>query len=263
MTAFKCILSALVAALVLATAAATAPADLKSDAAATDRVNLRSAEDFVILAKTGISTVPASDITGDIGVSPIAATALTGFSLVADSSNKFSTSTQITGKAYAADYTAPTPATMTTAMGDMETAYTDAAARPVDHGKSDFKAGLISGETLTAGVYHWGSDVMFGSDITIKGCRSDIFIFQTTGNVVVGSDAKVTLEKGGIGLCGAPKASNIFWQVAGFVDAGKASHLEGVFLVQTNAAFQTDASLNGRILAQTACTLGEATITQP
>src|SRR5674476_137760 len=62
-------------------------------------VGLGTAGDFVILAKTGISSVPSSIITGNIGVSPIDATALTGFSLTADASNQFATSAQITGKA--------------------------------------------------------------------------------------------------------------------------------------------------------------------
>jgi hypothetical protein len=67
-------------------------------------VDLHGAGDFTILTKAGISTVPASAITGNIGVSPIAATAMTGFSLTADVSNIFSTSTQLVGQAFAADY---------------------------------------------------------------------------------------------------------------------------------------------------------------
>ena len=71
---------------------------------------LNSSGDFVILAKTGISTVPYSDITGDMGVSPILATAITGFSLSMDPSGEFSTSAQVTGNIYAPDYMNPTPA---------------------------------------------------------------------------------------------------------------------------------------------------------
>src|SRR3989339_1670007 len=47
-------------------------------------VNLGTAGNFVILTKSGISTVPSSAITGDIGVSPIDQTAITGFSLILD-----------------------------------------------------------------------------------------------------------------------------------------------------------------------------------
>ena len=61
-------------------------------------VNLRSAGDYVILAESDISTVPPAVITGNLGISPMAATFITGFSLIADSTNVFSTSAQVTGK---------------------------------------------------------------------------------------------------------------------------------------------------------------------
>ncbi len=79
-------------------------------------VNLGTAAHFAILTKTGITNVPISNITGDLGVSPIAASSITGFSLVADSTNRFSRSSQVTGKIYAANYAAPTPANLTTAV---------------------------------------------------------------------------------------------------------------------------------------------------
>ncbi len=55
-------------------------------------VELGTSGDFVILSKSGISSVPTSAIVGDIGVSPAAATYITGFSLAADATNTFSTS---------------------------------------------------------------------------------------------------------------------------------------------------------------------------
>jgi hypothetical protein len=48
-------------------------------------VNLGAAGRFAILSKSGVSTVPGSMVTGDIGVSPIAASAITGFSQTLDS----------------------------------------------------------------------------------------------------------------------------------------------------------------------------------
>ena len=78
-------------------------------------VDLGTAGNFVILAKSGISTTGTTSIVGDIGVSPIAATAITGFGLILDSTNTFSISSLVTGKVYAADYAPPTPANMTTA----------------------------------------------------------------------------------------------------------------------------------------------------
>jgi hypothetical protein len=231
--------------------------------ASADAVPLGSASKFVVLAKSGISTVPPSTVKGNIGVSPISAAAMTGFSLSADPSNVFSTSDQVTGRAYGANYASPTPSDMTTAVLDMETAYTDAAGRSVSSAENlNVKSGLISGVTFKPGVYHWGSDVMFGSDIYIKGSSEDVFIFQATGNIVAGSGARIVLvESGGGG--GKPKASNIFWQVAGDVDAGTTAHLEGNFLIKTHAIFKTGSSLHGRVMSQTACTLDSATIVDP
>jgi hypothetical protein len=236
----------------------------KSEVVHVSPVLLGSAGNFAILTKSGISAIPQSSITGNVGVSPIAATAMTGFSLSAHSSNKFSTSTQITGQAYAANYAAPTPAIMTTAISDMETAYTDAVGRTVTDTTNNLnvKAGLISGTTFTEGVYQWGSDINFSDDIYIKGNKDSRYIFQSSGNVISGSGAKVLFvaDKPGGSL---PKAANIIWAIAGYLDAGTTSHLEGVFLVKTAAVFKTGSSLNGRILAQTACTLDQATVTQP
>jgi hypothetical protein len=228
----------------------------------TPPVRLGLSRDFAILAKTGISTVPSSVITGHVGVSPIAATALTGFSLVVDSSNTYSTSPQVTGRAYAADYDSPTSSMLTSAILDMQAAYNDAASRPITHTTNlDIKAGLISGSTFEPGVFKWGSDINFASDIYLRGNKDSRYIFQSTGNVIVGAGAKVILVPDGSGS--APRPANIVWQVAGYLDAGTSSHLEGVFLTKTQAVFKTGSSLNGRVLTQTACTLDSATITQP
>jgi hypothetical protein len=60
---------------------------------------------------------------------------------------------------------------------------------------------------------------------------------------------------------GKPLAKNIFWQVAGAIMVKAGAHMEGILLGQTTVTFITGSSLNGRILAQTACVLQMATIT--
>ncbi|MBN1578841.1 MAG: DUF3494 domain-containing protein, partial [Chitinispirillaceae bacterium] len=106
------------------TVALTAPVAVMSQSPAP--VNLGTSGNFALLAKTGISVTGTSSVVGDLGVSPAAATFITGLGLIADPSNTFSTSSLVTGKIYAADYTSPTPTNLTTAISDMETAYTDA-----------------------------------------------------------------------------------------------------------------------------------------
>lgn len=220
-------------------------------------VNLRSASGFAILGKSGISTVPASAITGDIGTSPIGSTAITGFSLVMDATNAFSTSPQVTGKVYAADYASPTPSMLTTAVGDMETAYTDAAGR-VGPDATELGAGELGGRTLTPGLYKWGTNVLVTTDVTLdaQGNPNAVWILQIAQDLTVANGARVT-------LAGGAQAANIFWQVAGAATVGTGAHVEGNILSHTSIALKTGATLDGRALAQTAVTLDGATVTRP
>ena len=219
-------------------------------------VNLGTAGDFVILAKTGISVTGTTAIVGDLGVSPAAATYITGFDLIADPSNTFSISSLVTGRIYAADYTDPTPTTMTTAIGDMETAYTDAAGRTLpDH--TELYAGDLTGQTLIPGLYNWSTGVLVSAGgVTISGAASDVWIFQIAQNLELADGAMVTLS-------GGAQASNIFWQVAGQVTLGTTAAMKGIILCQTAIVMSTGATLTGRALAQTAVTLDANAITRP
>ena len=217
-------------------------------------VNLRSAGDYVILAESAISTVPPAVITGDLGISPMTATSVTGFSLIADSTNVFSTSAQVTGKVYAAADAIPTPANLTAAIGDMGLAFTDAAGRAPD--VTELGAGSIGGMTLAPGVYKWGTGVLIPTDLTLNGSATAVWIFQIAQTLTVSNAVAVHLTGGAL-------AKNVFWQVAGSVDLGTTSHFEGIVLCQTMINLRTGASLAGRLMAQTAVTLDTSTVTQP
>ena len=212
-------------------------------------VNLGKAASFAILSKSGISNVPTSSIVGDMGVSPIASTAITGFSLVIDHTNTFSTSTQVTGKVYAANYASPTPANLTTAINNMQTAYTDAAGRKLPN-FTELYAGNLSNQTLIPGLYKWSTDVLINTQVTLNGGPNDVWIFQISGNLTLGSGTNVVLT-------GGAQAKNIFWQVAGGsgVEIGTTAHMEGTLLAKTAIHLRTGASLNGKALSQTAVTL--------
>ena len=218
-------------------------------------VDLGSAGNFVVLAKSGISNTGTSSITGDIGVSPIDSTAITGFGLTMDSSDTFATSSLVTGKVYASDYAPPTPTVMTTAISDMETAYTDAAGRTLPD-YTELDAGNIGGMTLSAGLYKWSSNVIIPSDVTLSGSANDVWIFQIAGNLDISSATKVILS-------GGAQAKNIFWQVAGQTTLETTSVFNGIILCQTEIVMNTGATLNGRALAQTAVTLDSDTINSP
>jgi hypothetical protein len=213
-------------------------------------VDLGTAGNFVVLAKSGISTTGTTSIVGNIGVSPVSSTAITGFGLIMDSTNRFSTSSLVTGKAYAADYTSPTPTKMTTAVSDMETAYTDAAGRALPD-QIDLGAGEIGGMTLVPGLYKWGTGVTISTDVTLAGNSNAVWIFQISGDLSIASAKRVILS-------GGAQAKNIFWQVAGTTTLGTTSVFNGVILGGPGAstiALRTGATLNGRALAQKDVTL--------
>jgi len=218
-------------------------------------VNLGDAGNYAILSKSGISTVPTSAIAGDIGVSPIAATGITGFSLIHRFGSPFATCAQVTGKVYAPNYSAPTPANLTTAVGNMQTAYTDAAGR-TNPNFTELGAGQIGGLTLVPGLYKWSTSVLISSDVTIRGGPNDVWIFQIAGNITQASGTKIHLSGGAL-------AENIFWQAAGLVALGTTSHFEGIIMSKTLISLATDASINGRLLSQTAVTLQGNVVTTP
>jgi hypothetical protein len=220
----------------------------------TAAVNLGTAGDYVILAKSGISTVPPSVVTGNIGVSPATATAITGFSLTKDATGVFATSTQVTGKVYASTYSVPTPSNLTTAVSDMQLAFTDAAGRAPD--VTELGAGNIGGKTLTPGVYKWSSGLLIPTDVTLNGSATDVWIFQIAKNLTVSSATNVVLSGGAV-----PK--NVFWEVAGSVALGTTVQFEGVILCQTMIALDTGASIDGRLLAQTAVKIESSTVVEP
>jgi hypothetical protein len=229
-------------------------------------VELGSAGDYAILAKTGISSVPDSSINGHIAVSPIAATAITGFSLTKASSDDFSTSTQVNneGKAFAPEYSEDVKTALITAVGDMQTAYDDAAGRDVDDDEpeggqtyNELETGDIGGQILKPGVYTFTSAIRINADITLQGTKdnADVFIIRTTKSLLQAASTEVKL------VDVAPE--NVFWQVAEQVEVGASAVLNGIVLVETDALFKDSSTLNGRVLAQTACNLKVATIVTP
>ncbi len=220
-------------------------------------VSLGTAANYAILAKTGVSTIPASTVTGNVGLSPAAGSFLTGWSQTADVTDTYSTSAQVVapGKLYAADYVGgTTSADLTTAVSNMEAAYTAAAAKAP--GFTELYSGNLGGQTLAPGVYKWSSGVTIPTNVTLSGSATDVWIFQIAGGLTQASATSVILSGGAL-------PQNIFWQVASGVTIGSTAHIAGVILSKTSIIMGTNSSVNGRLLAQTAVTLDHTTVTQP
>ncbi len=214
-------------------------------------VILGLAANFAGLSKAGITDVPSSDIIGNIGASPISGAAI-GV-----------TCAEVTGTIYAVDAAGPAPCSvidpvmLTTAVSNLETAYTDAAGRPAGVGPNlNLGAGTVAGQTLVPGTYTWGSNVTITTDLTLNGGPNDTWLFQITGTLDLSPNMQVLLSGGAL-------AKNIFWQVSDSVTLGTGSHFEGNILAQTNIAMNTGASINGRLLAQTGVSLDQNTIIIP
>jgi hypothetical protein len=212
-------------------------------------VNLYKAGTFAILTKTGITDVFASVVKGAVGTSPITGAAL------------LLTCGEVSGNVYTVDAAGPLPCAvsnatlLTGAVGDMEFAYNDAAGR-VSPNFTELGAGEIGGLTLAPGLYKWGTGVSISKDVTLSGGPDAVWIFQVAGTLKQANAARVTLVGGAL-------AKNIFWQVAGAVTLGTTAHFEGVVLAKTMIAVNTGATVNGRLLAQTAVTLQMNAVTQP
>lgn len=217
-------------------------------------VNLRSTAHFAVLAGSLVSNVPASAVKGDIGLSPAAGSKITGFG-----------SAEVTGTIYTADATGPAGSVtaasdLTTAKGDLTLAYNDAAGRtPAPTGTFlNPGAGNIGGMTLEPGLYKFtGSAEVTGSDVTLSGSATDVWIFQIASDLNVGNGIKVTLKDGAL-------AANVFWQVGTSATLGTTSAFKGTIMADQSISLNTGSTLDGRALASIAAvTLAGSTVTKP
>ena len=223
---------------------------------------LGTAANYVILAKTGVSTVPSSAVTGNVGLSPAARPFLTGWSLISEPTDTYFTSAQVAapGKLYAADNVGgSTSVNLTTAVGDMETAYTTAAGMaPAGGGLITACPGTgnLGGLTIVPGVYTCANAVTIPTTVTLNGSATDVWVFRFAQTLTQSAATQVSLSGGAL-------PQNVFWQVAQGVDIGTTALMQGVILGKTLINLQTGATANGRLLAQTAVTLDQNAVTIP
>ena len=217
-------------------------------------VNLRSTANFAVLAGSLVSDIPTSAVTGDVGLSPAAGSNITGFG-----------GTEVTGTIYTVDASGPAgsvPAAtrLTTAKGDLTTAFNDAAGRtPIPTGPFlNPGSGNMGGLTLVAGLYKFTSDALItGSDLTLTGSATDVWIFQIASALNVGNGIHVV-------LAGGAQPSNIFWQVGTSATLGTTCIFKGTIMADQSISMNTGAVLDGRALARIAAvTLASNAITRP
>jgi type VI secretion system secreted protein VgrG len=204
--------------------------------AATSPVGLGTAASYAVVAATTVTNTGPSTVVGNIGLSP--GTAVTGFppGLVTD------------GVIHAAD------APALDAQAAVVTAYNDAAGRPSTGSISADLAGM----TLTDGVYTGGALLLSGTlTLDAQGDPNAVFVFQAASTLITASSSSVSLINGA-GAC------NVFWQVGSSATIGTSSAFVGTVLALTSISAQTNASIQGRLLARNgAVTLDSNTFTRP
>jgi hypothetical protein len=233
-------------------------------------VDLKSAANYAILAEAGVSYTPTATvsstpkITGNIGVSPAAASTITGFALNLPAGGAYSTSTLVTGAIYAPGYAPPTPSNLTTAIGDKLAAYNAAAAMAAAGGGAVGGSpgvacpgtGNLGGVTLTPGVYKCTVAVSIPTATALTFNGAGVYVIQTTQTLAQAANTQVILSNGAL-------AQNIFWQVAGAVSIQAGAHMEGNILSASNIALVTGATLHGRLYSATDIAMDSNTVTQP
>jgi len=202
-------------------------------------ISLAGSSGLAILAGSSITSTGATNITGDIGLSP--GSSIGGFPpgiLNGDQHINNAISDQ--------------------AKLDLTAAYNDAAGRT----STDIVtlSGNIGGLTLTPGLYKSTSSLAISSgDLTFdaKGNADEIFIIQIATTLTTTSGRKVILSGGAL-------ASNIYWQVGSSATFGTTSVFKGTVMAMQSITLNTGATLEGRALARTgAITMAGNTIVNP
>jgi hypothetical protein len=189
-------------------------------------VQLAGASTLAVLAGSAISSTGATNITGNMGLSP--GTSIGGFPPGI-----------LVGTQHINDNIA------TQAKLDLTAAYNDAAGRTA----TDIVtiSGNIGGLTLTPGLYKSTSSLAISSgDLTFNanGNPNAVFIIQIASTLTTTSGRQVFLSGGAL-------ASNIFWQVGTSATFGTTSVFKGNVLAMQSITFNTGAKLDGRALART------------
>jgi Ice-binding-like len=214
-------------------------------------VNLRTAGGFAILAETAITNIAASQVTGDVGLSPASGA---GIGLSCD---------EVAGVIYTRDTTGPScrvtdRTRLTNAVADGVTAFVDARARVPDY--IDLGAGNIGGRNLGPATYKWNTAVVIPANLTLTGGPNDVWIFQiwqldTSVSLSVGAGVQIILAGGAL-------PQNVYWEI-NRAELGTTSKFEGVILADNEIVMNAGASINGRVLAGSAANLDQNTVTQP
>jgi hypothetical protein len=184
--------------------------------------SLGTAGYFAVLGSSTVTNTGATNLTGDLGVSP--GTAVTGFP-----------PGTTTGTIHGGDSIA------LQAQHDASVAYTNTAGQPCTNNLTGQDLG---GKILTPGVYCFASSAFLTGQLTLdgQGNANSVFIFQMGSTLITASSASVILINGA-------KPCNIFWQVGSSATLGTYTSFAGNILALASITVTTGTTSNGSLYA--------------
>lgn len=186
---------------------------------------LGTAADFSILAGSAVSNTGGSVVTGNLGIWPATASAVTGFP-----------PGTLSGTLHAGD------AVALQAQSDLTVAYVSAAGQACG---TVLTGTDLGGRTLTPGVYCFSSSAQLTGTLTLdaQGNPDAVFIFQIGTTLTTAGGARVR-------LINAANGCRVFWQVGSSATLGTATAFSGNILALTSITLTNGASVSGRVLAR-------------
>lgn len=208
--------------------------------AQTNAQSLGSAETFAVLGASTVTNTGASQITGNVGVSP--GTAITGFP----------PGVITNGALHAGDGVA------TQAHADYATAYNYFAGL-VSPPANNLSGADLGGMTLKPGVYKFNTSATSAGQLTLdaQGDANARFVIQIGTTLITSGSSSVLLINGA-------DARNVYFQVGTSATLGAGSSFIGNILAYAAITTVSGTSVTGRLLALTeAVTLDTNRVTSP
>jgi hypothetical protein len=204
-----------------------------SSALGATSVGLGKAASFSVLGGSTITNTGQTTMFGDLGLAP--GSSVTGGPVVL-------------GEEHIDDAVA----------NDAKSALTTAATTAANEASNGSAGGDLAGHAFLPGVYTASTSLLLSSGSVTLNAQGDpnaVFIFQVGSTLTTGSNTSVSLINGA-------QACNVFWQVGSSATLGTGTHFVGTIMAADSITANTGATIQGRLLAQTAAvTLEDNTIT--
>jgi hypothetical protein len=196
-------------------------------ASASAQISLGTAQNFGVLGGSTVTNTGATNVHGNVGVSP--GSAVTGFPPGV-----------VTGGAIHTN-----DAVAIQAQSDLTTAYNNIAATPCT---VDLTGQNLGGLTLTPGVYCFASSAQLTGALTLNalGNANALFLFKIGSTLTTASGATVTVINNGGSSC-----NKAYWQVGSSATIGTGTSFTGDILALASISMTTGANSSGRLLART------------